>query len=72
MNDYGMSEREVREFLEKELGRSEASTSFYWENEETEEVMDLLVDAVAKVIAANNERFKRDWERALSTARSLS
>lgn len=71
MNGYGMSEREVREFLEKELGRTEASTSFYWENEETEEAMDLMVDAVAKVMSANNERFKRDWERALSNAQSL-
>jgi hypothetical protein len=68
MNDYGMSEKQVREFLDKELGRSAASTSFYWENEETEEVMDLLVDAVAKAIAANNKRFKQDWESALSNA----
>ena len=72
MNDYGMSEQDVREFLEMELGRSVASTSFYWENEEIEEVMDLLVDAVAKAIAANNRRFKQDWERALSRAQSLS
>lgn len=72
MTDYGMSERELREFLEKEIERSAASTTFYWENDETEEVLELLVDAVVKVIAANNERFKRDWETALRRAQSLA
>jgi hypothetical protein len=71
MNDYGMSEQQIREFLDKELGRSAASTTFYWENEETEEVMDLLVGAVAKAIAANNKRFKQDWERALRNSQAL-
>jgi len=63
MSRYGLSEHEIRETLERELGRSEASTSFYWESEEVEEVMDLLVDAVVKVIAANNKRLAQDWQR---------
>lgn len=66
MAKYGFSEREIRELLERELGRSEASTTFYWENEEVEEALDMLVDAMTKVIAANNERLVKDWERSLS------
>jgi hypothetical protein len=61
MQGYGFSEDEARRFLEKEVRRRAASTSFYWESEETEEVLDLLVEVVAKLIAANNETMVRDW-----------
>jgi hypothetical protein len=37
------------------------ATSFYWESEEAEEVLDLLTEVVAKLIAANNEKVARDW-----------
>jgi hypothetical protein len=57
-----MSEREARDFLERELGRAAASTSFYWESEELEEVLDLVVDAVAKLIVANNAKVATDAE----------
>jgi hypothetical protein len=61
MADYGFTEAETRRFLETELRRHAASTSFYWESEETEELLDLLVDAMAKLIAANNAKIAHDW-----------
>jgi hypothetical protein len=60
MADYGFTEAEARAFLEKELRRRAASTSFYWESEEAEEVLDLLTEVVAKLIAANNAKMARD------------
>jgi hypothetical protein len=68
MQGYGMSERELREFVEKEIERNAASTTFHWENDETEEVMDLLVDAFVKVLAANNKRIERDWQKSFRDA----
>jgi len=61
MAGYGFTEAEARTFLEKELRSHAASTSFYWESEEAEEVLDLLTEVVAKLIAANNEKMARDW-----------
>ncbi len=58
---YGFTEAEARAFLEKELRRQAASTSFYWESEEAEEVLDLLTEVVAKLIAVNNAKMARDW-----------
>lgn len=68
MRGYGMSERELREFIESEIERNAASTTFHWENDETEEVMDLLVDAFVKLLAANNKRIEQDWQRAFRDA----
>ena len=49
------------------MRRHAASTSFYWESEETQEVLDLLTDVMAKLIAANNAKIARDWsEKGLS------
>ena len=45
-----------------------ASTSFYWESEDVEEAIDMLVDAVSKLLDANNKRFKQDWEREMRRA----
>lgn len=61
MADYGLTETQARRFLEAELRRHAASTSFYWESEEIEEVLDLLTEVMAKLIAANNEKLARDW-----------
>jgi hypothetical protein len=70
MADYGFTEAEARRFLEAELRRHAASTSFYWESEETEEVLDLLTEAVAKLFAANNARMAQDWaEKGLGDLR---
>lgn len=66
MTGYGFTEAEARAFMEKELRRHAASTSFYWESEETEEVLDLLTEVVAKLIAANNEKLARDYEKGLN------
>lgn len=63
MHSYGLSEAAVRRLLERELGKTAASTSFYWESEELEELLDLVVDAVARVIAANNAKLAEDWAR---------
>jgi len=65
MADYGFSEDEARAFLEKELRSHASSTSFYWESEETEEVLDLLTEVMAKLIAANNERLAHDFAKVL-------
>ncbi len=70
MADYGFTEAEARRFLEAELRRHAASTSFYWESEETQEVLDLLTEVMAKLIAANNEKIARDWsEKGLGDLR---
>ncbi|HUA12796.1 MAG TPA: hypothetical protein VMA83_12440 [Solirubrobacteraceae bacterium] len=61
MRDYGFTEAETRDFLAKELRRRAASTSFYWESEESEEVLDLVVDVVSALIEANNKKMARDW-----------
>jgi hypothetical protein len=61
MASYGFTEAEARQFLEAELRRHAASTSFYWESEETDEVLDLLTEVMAKLIAANNAKLTRDW-----------
>lgn len=63
MRGYGLSEKEIREVLERELGKNEASTSFYWESDELDEVLDLVMDAVSKAIAANNNKIAQDWKR---------
>jgi hypothetical protein len=68
MPSYGMSERELREFLEREIERTLPQRPFIGENDETEEVMDLLVDASVKVLAANNKRIERDWQKAFRDA----
>jgi hypothetical protein len=58
---YGFTGDEAHWFLEKELRRQVASTSFYWESEETEEVLDLLVEVIAKLVEANNAKITYDW-----------
>jgi hypothetical protein len=70
MADYGFTENEARRFLEAELRRHAASTSFYWESEETGEVLDLVTEVMAKLVAANNAKLARDWsEKGLSDPR---
>lgn len=51
---YGMGESQAREYLERELGKNASTTSFYWESEELEEALDLIIEAVSQLIAANN------------------
>jgi 20S proteasome alpha/beta subunit len=65
MTEFGYNERQARAFLDRELEKTASSTSFYWESEDVEEALELIVDAVAKLIAENNKRFKRDWEQEL-------
>ena len=60
----GMSDSEARAFLQRELRRSE-SLRFYWQSDEVEEAIDLLVDAFAKLVAANNQKFLDEWNRSL-------
>lgn len=54
-----MTEQQAREFLARELAKQESAT-FYWESEELEEALDLMVDAVAKLVAANNAKLDAD------------
>jgi hypothetical protein len=60
----GMSEREARAFLWREIKRNDA-LRFYWESEEVEEAVEILVSAIAKLIEANNEKQERDVANAL-------
>ena len=60
MDAHGMTERQAREFLERQLGKHESTTQFYWESDEIEQALDLLVDALAKLIAANNAKIAAD------------
>lgn len=69
MVDFGFSEHQARALLTRELGKAASSTSFYWESEDVEEALDLVVDVVAKLIAENNKKFKRDWEQELRRLR---
>lgn len=55
----GMTEQQAREFLERELAKQE-SAMFYWENEELEEALEFMIEAVAKLIAANNAKVEAD------------
>jgi hypothetical protein len=66
MPSYGFSEADARRFLERELRRHEASTSFYWESEEMEELLELIVGAVTKLLAANNDKLMRDYAADLA------
>lgn len=62
MANYGFSAKEARAFLERELNRTASSTSFYWESDELEDLLDLVVDAVAKLIEANNASIAHAWQ----------
>lgn len=68
MPDMGLSETAVRRFIERELEKAAPSTSFYWESDEVEDLLDLLVDIMAKVIEANNKKITRDWDDRLRKA----
>jgi hypothetical protein len=66
----GLSEAQARAFLERELGRMASPTSFYWESEELEELLDMLVDAIAELIARNNAQLIQELEREARQARA--
>jgi Asp-tRNA(Asn)/Glu-tRNA(Gln) amidotransferase B subunit len=63
---HGLSEQEARDLIERELERRAASTSFHWETEELDEVLDILTDVIARVIAANNAAISRELRSNLS------
>jgi hypothetical protein len=63
MPTYGFSDQQARDFLSREIDKAAASSSFYWESEDVEEAVELLVNAVAKMIAENNKRLIADLER---------
>jgi hypothetical protein len=65
MPEFGFSEKQAREFLTRELEKTASSTSFYWESEDVEDALELIVDAVARLIAENNKRYKRDFDSEL-------
>lgn len=71
MTTYGFNEQQARDFLTREIDKVAASSSFYWESEDVEEAVELLVNAVSKTLAENNKRLIADMERAAQRA-SLS
>jgi hypothetical protein len=65
MRSLGLSEAAARRFIETELEKAAPSTSFYWESDELEDLLDLLVGVFAKLVEANNAKLTRDWEDQL-------
>lgn len=65
LEPYGMTEEAIRRFLERELGRGAATSSFYWESDEPEELLDLLVDALARLLAANNRALSESMKSSI-------
>jgi Cdc6-like AAA superfamily ATPase len=58
----GLSEFEARNFLENQLSAME-STTFYWESEEAEDLVRLIVDLMARLIEENNKAIQDDLSR---------
>jgi hypothetical protein len=68
MPKLGLTEAEARRLIERELEKAAPSTSFYWESDELEDLLDLMVDVMAKLIEANNAKVTRDWENEVKKA----
>lgn len=69
-DSYGWSESEARQFIDREVARAASTSSFYWESEEVDEVVDLLASVFAKAIAKNNAALTEDIKaRAFSDLR---
>jgi hypothetical protein len=68
MSGYGFSESQARAYLRNEIESVAATTSFYWESDELEDVLDLVTDAVAKLVAANNAQLERDLTKTFGRA----
>lgn len=54
LDAYGWSESDAKRFIEREIARAASTSSFYWESDELDEVVDLLTSVFAKAIAKNN------------------
>jgi hypothetical protein len=65
MANFGFDEAAARRFIERELEKAAPSTSFYWESEELEDLLDLMADVIVKLIEANNKKVTSDWEREM-------
>jgi hypothetical protein len=57
---YGMSESQIRSFLQRELLQSSSTSSFYWESDELEDAVQLVIEAVTRLMVANNARLAAD------------
>jgi hypothetical protein len=68
MAKFGFTELEARRFVERELEKAAPSTSFYWESEELEDLLDLLADVMVKLLEANNKKLTDDWNDHLNKA----
>jgi hypothetical protein len=55
-----MSETQIRDFLQRELLQSASTSSFYWESEELEDAVEMVIDAVARLVVSNNAKLSRD------------
>jgi hypothetical protein len=65
IGDLGLSAVAARRLIEAELEKAAPSTSFYWESDEVEDLLDLVVDVLAKIIEANNKQITRDWKEEM-------
>ena len=55
-----MNERQIRDFLRRELFQGASTSSFYWESEELEDAVELIIDALASLVVANNAKLSQD------------
>jgi hypothetical protein len=69
LTSIGMSEEQIRAYLEREIGAKASTSTFYWDSEELEEAVDMLVDAISKVVAANNAAILSGLKREAQQAR---
>jgi hypothetical protein len=61
----GMKEESARAFLEAELQKRVSTSSFYFENEETEDLLELVLDLMAALIDENSRETQRSLARQL-------
>lgn len=58
---FGMSAQEAEAFIRKELAKIEAQTTFYWNDDRLDEVLDAVVKVMAQLIEANGEAIKKSF-----------
>ncbi len=57
---YGLSETQIRDYLQRELFQSSSTSSFYWESEELEDAVEMVIEAIVSLIVANNRQLTQD------------
>lgn len=61
---YGLNEREAKEIIKSSLLKN-PDLKYYINNDYIEEIINLLIEGVAKAIEENNRKIVKDVEREL-------